>query len=329
MKAILKKTALFRYYVKLRQKLSIIKYFAYFCKKHAQYCMDTCCTCKGEEARLTAMYHVLEKGLTMPERRLGFGQPMVLQTIQQLQLVHKLNNGVYSDVCHHALAVLSEYYHLHQREHFPLESSIESALESILATANITSSAQIESSPEEYWRHLNADFAKFSASRHSVRNFGKTPVSMKQIQAAVELANNSPSACNRQPWKVYCVADNEKRAQLLQLQGGNRGFGQFADKALVITCDRSSFYALEGMSLYVNGGIYLMNLSYALHYNKVAHCILGMPCTAGSLRKIHKLIGIPDSESIIALMVCGTLAEHNFPLAISPRKNVEDSLVVI
>lgn len=130
------------------------------------------------------------------------------------------------------------------------------------------------STPAGYYACINSNFKDFSASRHSIRDFaGEIPVA--RIVDAIDIAKNAPSACNRQPSRVHVVVDKNLIAQCLSLQNGNRGFGNLVNKLLVITGDLSSVLgAQEFFDLNTNVGIFIMNLSYALHYNKVAHCIL-------------------------------------------------------
>jgi nitroreductase len=293
---------------------------------YVRHCMDTKKSPKGEDARLVAMYHVIEKGLTMPQRRLGFGQPMVMAILAQIELVLSLHERRSTAACDHAKSVLAEYYEIHRNHEGILKPEVEEALKLLLADNQVSGSNQSETTAKEYWSHLNSNFEDFSASRHSLRSFSSTPVSEEQIRAAVSLANNAPSACNRQPCKVYCVEHGKTMDRLLEIQGGNRGFGHLADKLIVLTCNRSCFMTSEFFSLYVNGGIYLMNLVYSLHFNKVGTCILNW--TPGGVHddEAHKLIDIPEEETIIALVACGSTPEE-FHMALSPRKSTEETLL--
>ena len=50
----------------------------------------------------------------------------------------------------------------------------------------------------------------------------------------------APSACNRQYVRVHSVGDIEMKKAILSLQNGNRGFGENADKLLVVTADHQT-----------------------------------------------------------------------------------------
>ena len=64
---------------------------------------------------------------------------------------------------------------------------------------------------------------------------------------------------------------------------------------------------------------------YALHYNKIAHCILSCSIELERLAKIRKMASISEKEVIVAMLSCG-IAPESFDIASSPRKEVEDIL---
>ena len=47
--------------------------------------------------------------------------------------------------------------------------------------------------------------------------------SLESIEQAVELAKYAPSACNKQPVRIYVVFDKENVEKILDMQQGNRG----------------------------------------------------------------------------------------------------------
>jgi len=226
----------------------------------------------GALAAIIMTYHVVEKGLTMPEMRLGFGRDVVLSLISALNdFADKY--GADEAQFRAAVAVIAEYKKVHADVGFSLDDERSRAIDALLKRVPVEPSHQIEMTREKYWSALDAPFEVFSASRHSVRNFAGT-VSIQQIRDAVELANNAPSACNRQYVRVHCVSDHATIQKCLALQNGNRGFGHLADKLLILTADLRAVWGAERNDLFTNAGIYLMNLCYALHKNRVAHCML-------------------------------------------------------
>ncbi len=70
-------------------------------------------------------------------------------------------------------------------------------------------------------------------SRFSVRSYSNVMVPAEKLDYILECARLAPSACNRQPWKVYVVTNPDV---LSVLQGAyNRDWFKTAPMALVIT----------------------------------------------------------------------------------------------
>ena len=117
---------------------------------------------------------------------------------------------------------------------------------------------------------------------------------------------------------------------MLSLQRGNRGFGHLASKVLVVTVDLEGIDSTgERNDIYTNGGMFLMNLCYALHYCNVAHCVLNWSRSADDDDAARSIIGnhLKKSETIVALLSCG-IAPDEFDVAMSPRKELTEVLVV-
>ena len=275
-------------------------------------------------AEIVMGYHVLEKGLTMPRRRLGFGKGAVVHLVNLIQSFEK-RFGEDPQV-RHAVGVLKAYAELHETAGESGDSGIPEPLVNFLAAHDdVPAAAQPHVRREDFFAAKDAPFPRFAASRHVVRHF-EGPVPRETVEAAVKLALTAPSACNRQHSRVHVIDDPALRDRLFAAQGGTRGFGADADKVLVVTADLSAVrWAWERHDCYVNGGIFVMNLCYALHYLGVAHCILHWSVSPDVDREAHKFLGIPPNEAIVQVIACGMPPEE-FDVASSPRLSVSDVL---
>ena len=270
-------------------------------------------------AEIVMGYHVLEKGLTMPRRRLGFGKGAVVHLMNLIASFER-RFGADSQVAH-AVGVLRAYRELHREWPEPMPR-----LDAFLATrSDIPAAVEPHVSCAAFFAAKDAPFPEFAASRHVCRHFAG-PVPRETVEKAVEIAATAPSACNRQHARVHVVDDPVLRDRLFALQGGTRGFGADADKVLVVTADLSSVrWAWERHDCYVNGGIFVMNLCYALHYLGVAHCILHWSVPPETDRAAHEFLGIPPNEAIVQVIACGAPPEE-FDVAASPRLAVSEIL---
>lgn len=269
-------------------------------------------------AEIVMGYHVLEKGLTMPRRRLGFGKGAVLHLMNLVDSFER-RFGTEDRQVRHAVAVLRAYRELHRGQPDPMPR-----LDAFLAArGDVPAAVEPHVTRGEFFSAKDAPFPQFAASRHVCRHFAGS-VPRETVESAVELALTAPSACNRQHARVHVVDDPSLRDRLFAAQGGTRGFGADADKVLVVTSDLSAVrWGWERHDCWVNGGIFVMNLCYALHYFGVAHCILHWSVSPETDREAHELLGIPANEAIVQVIACGMPPEE-FDIAASPRLAARD-----
>ena len=264
-------------------------------------------------AEIVMGYHILEKGLTMPRRRLGFGKSAALHLANIIESFER-RFGTDDGQVRHAVSVLRAYRELHRDWPEPMPR-----LDAFLAAHHdIPVANEPHVSKSDFFAAKDAPFPEFAASRHVVRHFAG-PVPGETIESAIALASTAPSACNRQHARVHVFSSPELRDKLLEMQGGSRGFGSDADKVLVVTADLSAVrWSGERHDAYTNGGIFVMNLCYALHYFGVAHCILHWSVSPKIDRAAHVLLGIPPNEAIVQVIACG-MPPDEFDVAASPR----------
>lgn len=213
-------------------------------------------------AQIIMAYHVLEKGLTMPQRHLDFGHAAVLNLISLVDDFVRCF-GAEEQQVKHAIGCVKEYFLLHVAEQFDFskDDAYWSGVKAFCSMyEDIPASHQLEMTREMFYEHNEASFPVFAASRHTSRHY-QGVVSVERIRSAVELAMTAPSACNRQYVRVHCVSNHKLRDRIFELQNGNRGFGCDADKLLVVTADMSGIrWAEERNDIYTNAGIFIMNL---------------------------------------------------------------------
>jgi nitroreductase len=275
----------------------------------------------GEEAARAAIvmgYHVLEKGLTMPRRRMGFGKGAALH-LANLVEEYERRFGTGDGQVRHAVAVLRAYRELHRDWPEPMPR-----LDAFLAErGDVAAAVEPHVRREAFFAAKNAPFPAFAASRHMVRHFAGA-AKREALEEAIRLAATAPSSCNRQPVRVHVVENRAQMERLLAMQGGTRGFGGDAGHVLLVTAERSTVrWGWERNDMWVNGGIFAMNLCYALHWEGIAHCLLHWSVPPGADREAHRLLGIPEREGIVALVACGMPPEE-FDVAASPRRGVEE-----
>lgn len=286
---------------------------------------------EAQLAMIISYYHVVEKGLTMPAKRLSFGHQAVLRLIETIgRYISQFGDG--NIQIQHAIGVVKAYrdWHLGDGYAFSTEPDYWTQIDEFVSVhSGVPSSSQMRMTRRQFFDGKDSCFAVFSKARHTLRHYDAKPLPVEKIHTAVELALTTPSACNRQHSRVYCVANHQLRDQVLKLQTGNSGFGDSADKLLVVTSSLEDICGCEERNdAYVNGGMFLMNLCYALYHNEVAHCILNWSVIPKHDLLLHKLLKIPPSEVVIAIVSCGE-SPAVVEVAMSPRKRISEILTVI
>ena len=267
--------------------------------------------------------HVIEKGLTMPESKIGFGQIRLSELMKNTSRYIQTYNIENPQILH-GLSVTEEYFTFH----FPHKNSLDDKLFKQysnlielqkLKKISIQKRYQITTTKDEYFQHHKSGFYPFSSSRSSIRNFSDTHVSDELIYSAIDLARNTPSACNRQSVRIHLYKEKQQIADILKVQGGNRGFGHLAKFLIVITYEPSVYFEQnERNSGLVDGGLFAMNLLYSLHANKIAACILNAAHDKQKDLQMRNVTKIPASESFV-VSIAGGIPPTEFKIAQSHR----------
>lgn len=309
---------------RIRIIISAFKFYKYDASKYLKYSNSFKINDSENKliGRIIAKYHVIEKGLTMPNFKYGFGNNTMISLIEDCDnYYHKYNNN--NEQLLHAISVIAEYKYIHEINKKPIDNKLLSMIDNIMSLfPDINKKEQIFTTRKEYFKFSNLKFDEFSNSRHSLRNFtGK--VNKETIEKAVMLAQNAPSSCNRQPIRIYIIEDKHKIKKIFNLQNGNRGFGHLVDKVIILSAELGVYCGIRERNMhYIDAGIYAMNLLYALHFYQVGACMLNWSDTPEVDKGIRTIIEIPFSEKVILLIACGGVPE-NFKLTLSKRYNLK------
>ncbi len=274
---------------------------------------------------LTLSYHIVEKGLTMPEPRPGFGKAVVLDLGKSILEYDALKLPHNELEFKQSVSVLREYKKFHQEIGFQLDKEIISLLDEIERKFHsVEGTKQLKVTKEDYFADIDKPFDQFCKSRYSVRNYTEEEIPMDVLYECIEIAQKSPSFCNRQPTRVHIVKSSEKKEQILAIQNGNRGFGHLAETLLVITSIISTTKDIhERNENHLNGGMYSMTLLNALHQHKIGACSLNWSVSDDRDKKLRKILNFADNEVALLIITCGYIPDK-ISIASSPRKEAKE-----
>lgn len=276
---------------------------------------------------LMVVSHVLEKGLTMPKRRLGFGQERVRQVLDLCQeCIDKY--GADSLEVQSTLNDIEEYDRVHRENNYELPIDIQEKTDIVLKYRQSKEKIQsYEFTPETFFSEYNS-FAEFAKSRHTCRHYSKEPIAIERVIKCIRLAQTAPSACNRQSTHVYIIESEKGKEVVRKYQNGSRGFAEYADKFILLTTDQYAWDIRQEKSGFIDAGIFAMNLLYAFHEENICACTLNAHLYHKDLKRFYKEIPIEKSEIPVLFISIGN-APNTFSVARSERKKTEQIYTIL
>ena len=309
--------------------MKIARRFLKFAQLWATFRHDRACSLKGQTARdaLVQTAHRIEKGLTIrnPRRLWGWDKVAHLAALLEKEL-SKPNPDRFA--LETGTSVLKAYLEAKKStgdreeteraakllENYP---KVRECLETVTAEGGAKRlTAQEVAIPDGLeWAR------KFFSTRHSIRDFSDRPVPRETLLQAVQLALMCPSACNRQPFKVY-VLEGKRREE-----GGYENI-YHADKYLVVTGEINAFSPDEYGDWIVSATIFATYLVLALHALGIGSCMKKKELHFASKYNdfLRETCHIPRNEKIVLEIAAGHFKDE-FSVACSNRKRAEDVVV--
>lgn len=284
-------------------------YEDYYNKYQKYSFADGLCTNEKQfEASITRLYHTVEKGLSYLNYRPGFGKENIealVMSLEQYSKRYDVDRFFYQT----ALSVLNEYMRKNS-EHGVENKELYKRVSALPGTVNEAGGASkfVPLTSEELDK---ANYKELVETRHSIRHFSDFPVELEKVEAAIKLAQYTPSACNRQGWKTYIVKDKTILKEVLKNQNGNRGFGQEFDKLLVVVGDLRCFNRdREVFQVYIDGGMYAMRVLDSLYYERIASVPLSASLTKEQEENVRRLLNLDSAEVLIMFIGIGNYPDE-------------------
>ncbi|MYM65303.1 nitroreductase [Pseudoduganella sp. FT55W] len=274
------------------------------------------------KSRITAKYHEIEKGLSLPAPRKGFGVEKIDElTFLMNEYIARYGKDDFLRAPSSTLRAYVKFNESHQLFDYPRKDKIQAMLASLDEYADVNGGV-IGLDASEIYGITEPVSDQFFLRRYSIRQFSDKPVAREDIDSAVAIALKSPAVCNRQDGFVHVVENKELIKKMTDMHGGARGFAEKIDKLLVITNKLTNFWESgERNQCWIDGGLFSMSLILGLHSKGIGSCCLNWSKRAKEDKAMRDLLNIPDSEVIIMLLAVGHLPEH-LNVAYSNRKPV-------
>lgn len=292
------------------------------------------------KSRMLLQVHRIEKGLGLEDCEPGHSIVVAEDLIFRMKEYIKNGYNIEDYAFKETFAVLNAYINYQRKygdQDWPPLKGLERRYSDIVGYIGTEIAQSIlasfcagsyEVSLDELNDGRNIDFKRLVSSRHSMRMFSNKEISIDYIEQIIQIANKAPSACNRQPAKVYFVKDKDKVNSVDFLITGNHGFEGKIPCYAILAEDRAYFTGEEEFQWYINGGIYLSYLTLAMHSMGIGSCIMQWKAFHKNERELKQILGISSREAIIAIVGCGYYKE-NTRVICAQRKSIEETLFMI
>ena len=271
--------------------------------------------------------HALEKAFSLPSKRKSFGEKKASELLREIS--DYISSFGYDRHLEVPIALLLKYidYHKLNGSISAKQQALESDLDKLLShlgfdKVTFNKAGAITKSKEQMETLMHSDFPTLAMGRYSVRDFGEGSIPADALTTALTIASKSPSACNRQAYRVHIFKGKQKK-NILDFQGGASSFSDAADVAILVTADLNRYYSREVHLGYVDASLYAMSLIYALTSQGIASIPLTMGIASRKLRQLKKDFGIPTNEMPVILLPAGNYKD-SFSVSMSYRNSIED-----
>jgi len=280
--------------------------------------------------RIGYYYHAIEKGLINNPLRYRFGKDKINHLVANINKWIKSGYDLSDSQFIASCSVLLKYYNLHKSVKIHINDIIsDETLDLIEKYGCDEVGGTFTLNATDYFKEQFAPFESFSNSRHSIRHFRSEKIDVSKIENSVFIARNAPSVCNRQSVEVYLINNKEITQDILKIQSGMNATSENVQQIIIITSEIGAFISpVERNQMFVDGGIFLQNLLYALHFNGIAACALNWSKPFFYEFNIRKHLKISHQKRIISAIAIG-YPKDNLKVPFSSRKNVDEILRVI
>jgi nitroreductase len=277
--------------------------------------------------RLVIESHAIEKALTLGAPRPLFGRKKIDVIVRMLDGYDPQYSSLPAEMALGALLKYIEFHHanqiqdkyLDQLSAFCTRYSDRYGLKPSGGTKRPTPPIQVQERDA---------CARFLQSRSSHRRYTKALLQEDVVARVVRVAQSAPSQCNRQATKVYFYQDHEWIVQLLALQAGAAGFDKEVPNLFILTSDIAAWGGgRQRNQLYIDGGLFAMQLLLACHSEGVATCPLNLATWNRVEADIKRLAKIPKGERLIMMIAAGYASGEGATVACSPRRPLEEVLI--
>ncbi len=257
---------------------------------------------KGNIFQLKRNIHRIEKGLIMRPRRDVFALEYIHGTVDNFRRLYQINQK--HEIVQWARDVLFRYFEVIKKT-----DDLKKLEQEYLAI--ITPSDESSRSP--FARNSRPDSGityeqmyTMARRRRSVRWYEPKAVPNELIDKAMAVANEAPSACNRQPFRYEVFTEYDLVQKIINIPMGTPGFGKNIHNVAVVIGDYSAYYSERDRHvIYIDASLSAMSFVFALETLGLSSVCINWPDVEKLERMMDKALNLAPYERPVMLIAFG------------------------
>jgi nitroreductase len=284
------------------------------------------------EKAIMMFAHVIEKGFSLRDTRMLFGQGNVKALVSYIRKSEALEhpNPCIQQIGVQALAGYLQAYRGKARDKAEEEFlvQLEKDVAGFKHLGESEAEVTLEFTPAEVAKLMAGGAGSVVSNRHSLRQYKDEMPDMDLVREAIREAQRSPSACNLQPYRIHLLTDRKLIDQALGFQEGAKGFSEQVPMLFVLSYDVGRQLGPRSRRQGAcDTGLFAMALMLALLGKGIGSCPLNWAKDIKPDKGLRKLVSIPPHEEIVLCMSAGYLPDR-FEVALSRRLPVDSILTI-
>ena len=167
------------------------------------------------------------------------------------------------------------------------------------------------------------DFYSLTRYRRSVRWFLDKKVPHDLVDKAILAANQSPSACNRQPFEYRIVDEPALLKKVAGLPGGVRGYEEGIQMMVVCIGNLDAYFdERDRHVIYIDASLANMSFMFALETLGLSSCAINWPDVEHLERGMEQALGLKKHQRPIMCMAVG-YPDPDGKVAYSEKRSIE------
>jgi nitroreductase len=269
--------------------------------------------------------HRLEKALLMQPRREVFARDYIEETVEFYEhALHRLDTMLNVDIgeMQWATDVLTAYFAAVTTD----DAGVTRARERFSALPAFESPGQVRPYPQSDIVKTDITYEQMlhlAESRRSIRWFQDKPVPREEIDKALLVARQGPSACNRLPYEFLVFDEPDQVRTIASIPFGAAGYAHQIPTVIVIKGDLGNYFSPRDRHVpYIDASLATMGFIFALESLGLSSSIINWPDFEPLEAKMAKTLGMKPQERIIMLMAVG-YAQPDALVAYSKKKSLD------